>query len=76
MGTDGLKLKLPKEVLVNSIPIISSLNNLQLKKLWMNLMVLWRNFLNNEVVEQLARTVCCATICAPKRKHTCSHSGG
>lgn len=50
--TDGLKLSLPKEVLVNSIPIISSLNNPTIKEIVDELdakVLFGGEFLNNEI---------------------------
>jgi len=50
--TDGLKSSLPKEVLVNSIPIISSLNNPTIKEIVDELeakVLFGKEFLNNEI---------------------------
>lgn len=50
--TDGLKSSLPKEVLVNSIPIISSLNNPTIKEIVDELdakVMFGAEFLNNEI---------------------------
>ena len=50
--TDGLKSSLPKEVLVNSIPIISSLNNPTIKEIIDELeakVLFGKEFLNNEI---------------------------
>jgi phosphate acetyltransferase len=50
--TDGLKSSLPEEVLVNSIPIISSLNNPTIKEIVdeLNAKVMFgADFLNNEI---------------------------
>lgn len=50
--TDGLKSSLPKEVLINSIPIISSLNNPTIKEIVDELeakVLFGKEFLNNEI---------------------------
>ena len=50
--TNGLKSSLPKEVLVNSIPIISSLNNPTIKEIVDELeakVLFGKEFLNNEI---------------------------
>jgi len=50
--TDGLKSNLPKEVLVNAIPIISSLNNPTIKEIVDELdakVLFGKEFLNNEI---------------------------
>ena len=50
--TDGLKSSLPKEILVNAIPIISSLNNPTIKEIVDELdakVLFGKEFLNNEI---------------------------